>query len=414
MPRFYILILAFSVLLARAENWPCFRGPTRQGESSETGLPIEWSEFSNILWKATVPGEAWSSPIVWEDNVLVTTATDGGTHCHVICFDRPNGRILWARQVLEQAPLHKEGKNSYATPTPVTDGAAVFAVFGDGSLVALSSVGQVLWQNRDVKFYSQHGLGASPILHDDLLIMPYDGSSQEGDKTVGWQKPWEKSFLLALDKRTGKPRWKGERGPSRIAHVTPNIFKQDGKEYLVSGAGDVVQGFELATGKRLWSVTSKGEGVVPSIVIGGNLIYSASGFGDPAIRAVVPPAREGEEPKIAWEQKKGVPSLSSFVYKKPYLFAITDGGIASCLKADTGEIVWTERVGGKHSASPVVAENRIYFLSEEGETTVIEAGPHYKVIARNKLGGPVQASMALSHKQLFIRSGQHLYCIGKP
>lgn len=376
-------------------------------------MPTSWSEHSNVVWKATVPGDAWSSPIVWRDNVYVTTTTENGTLCHVLCFERLNGKILWARQVFEQTPLRKEGKNSYATPTPVTDGDRVFAVFGDGSIVALTSNGRVLWENRDVKFYSQHGLGSSPVLHGDLLIMAYDGSSQGADKKVGWQTPWDQSSIVALDKTNGKLRWKAQRGLSRIAHVTPNILKQNGKELLISGAGDVVQGFDLATGQRLWSATSKGEGVVPSIVIGNGLIFSASGYGDPAIRAVRPPARPGEEAQIAWEQKKGVPAISSFVHKSPYLFAITDGGIASCLKSDTGEIVWQERVGGKHAASPIIAENRIYFLSEEGETTIIEAGPQFNVVARNKLAGPIQASMAVSQKQLYIRAQNHLYCIGK-
>lgn len=399
--------------ITRAENWPGFRGPSRQGVSSEIRVPLEWNEKTNVVWRATIPGEGWSSPIVWEKDVFVTTTTENGIKCHLICFQREDGKILWARQLFEQVPLKKEGRNSYATPTPVTDGTTVFAVFGDGSVGAVSVNGQVRWQHREVKFYSQHGLGASPLLHGDLLIMPYDGSSQGNDKKVGWQSQWDQGFILALDKKTGKERWRGKRGLSRIAHVTPNIYKGNGREYLVSGAGDVVQGFDLKSGERLWSVESKGEGVVPSIVVGDGLVFTGSGFGDPAIRAIALPKAD-QPAAVAWELKKGVPMVTSMLYARPYLYAITDGGIASCLKAENGEVVWSERVGGQHSSSPVLADGRIYFLAEDGTSTVIEAGPKYLPVATNKLDDTTfKASMAVSERRLFIRGEKFLYSIGK-
>src|SRR5688572_18486433 len=156
-------VLLLAAIFARAENWPRFRGPTGQGTSSEKNLPQNWSTDSNIVWKTAVPGEGWSSPIVWNDKIFVTSATDRGTKCHVLCLDRKSGKILWDKEVFEQVPLRKEGKNSYATPTPVTEGQRVYAVFGDGSVVALTFEGGLVWTNREVQFYSRHGLGSSPI-----------------------------------------------------------------------------------------------------------------------------------------------------------------------------------------------------------------------------------------------------------
>lgn len=408
------LALALISVSALAENWPYWRGPSRQGISKETGLPTQWSGDSNVVWKAEIPGEAWSSPIIHGDQIFVTTTTDSGVNCHILRINQVTGRVDWNKKVFEQTPLRKEQRNSYATPTPATDGERVFAVFGDGSVVAVSATnGDILWEHRGVKFYSQHGLGASPILHGDLLIMPFDASSTGENKRVGWQIPWDQSYLLAFDKKTGEIRWKAMRGQSRIAHVSPNIMHHEGRDILISGAGDVVQGFSLQDGKRLWSFYSQGEGVVPSIVIGDGVIFSVSGFEKPAIRAIRPPKKEGEEPELVWEQKKSVPMIPSLVLSEKHLFGITEGGVAICLNAADGEIVWQERIGGNHSASPVLAENHIYFTSEEGETTVIEAGPVFKVLARSALKEKVQASMAVSGKQILLRTAKHLYCLGK-
>jgi len=182
---------------ALAENWPQFRGPTHQGLSSETGVPLQWSTSSNIAWKIEIPGESWSSPIVWGDRVFVTTATDNGQSCHVLALSAKDGRVIWDKEVFQQVPRRKEGRNTYASPTPATDGERVYACFGDGSFVALSLSGEVLWTNRDFPFYGQHGLGSSPILYRDVLIMARDGSSEGEDKKLGWQKPWDQSYVLA-------------------------------------------------------------------------------------------------------------------------------------------------------------------------------------------------------------------------
>jgi outer membrane protein assembly factor BamB len=410
-----VALVLLSVPLIHAENWPQFRGPTGQGLSSETGVPVKWSANENVAWKTSLPGESWSSPIVWGDRVFLTTATDGGETCRVIALDRESGSLVWNKEVFKQVPRRKEARNSYATPTTATDGERVYACFGDGSFAALDLNGNVVWTNRSFPFYGQHGLATAPVLHEGLLIMARDGSSDGEDKKLGWQTPWDQASVLALDAKSGRARWIARRGLSRISHGTPLIWTaSDGRAQVVSEAGDVVQGFDVVTGERLWSSEVIGEGKVPSAVIGEGLVFTSGGWGGrDSIKAFKLGDRgDLKETNLAWEQKKGMPKVPSMIYVKPHLFAITDGGVAICLKADTGEIVWQERVGGNFSASPVAAEGRIYFVGDNGETTIVEAGPEFKVLAKNPLDEKVQASPAISQGRIFIRTEKNLFCIG--
>jgi outer membrane protein assembly factor BamB len=422
-----LALLTCCALSAAAENWPRFRGLTGQGLAVEQNLPTKWSATENVAWKTEIPGEGWSSPIVWGERVFVTCATERGAQCRVLCLDRKTGAVLWNRHVFDQMPLRKEGKNSYATPTPCTDGQRVYGVFGDGSVVALNFDGTVAWTNREVQFYSRHGLGASPILHGGLLIMPYDGSNRVNapgqwpnnppEERLGWQIPWDRSFLAALDVKTGRRVWTARRGLSRIAHVTPIVWTDGaGHPQLVSQGGDVVQGHDLKTGELIWTSEQQGEGLVPSPVIGGEVVLAASGWGGRESFKAFRLGGKGDlrETNLLWEQRKGLPKIPSPLHFNGHFFAVTEGGIATCYKAENGEIVWQERVGGNHSASPVLADGKIFFLSEEGETTIIEAGPEFKVLARNSVGEKCQASMAVSNGQLFIRSEKRLWCIGQP
>jgi outer membrane protein assembly factor BamB len=380
---------------------------------------------ASVSWKTPIPGEGWSSPILWGDRVFVTTTTEGDTRCHVLAIDRRTGRILWNTEVFQQQPLRKESKNSYATPTPVTDGQLVYAVFGNGSVAAVNMDGSVAWTNSEVSFYSRHGLGSSPILHGNLLIMPYDGSNHvsaagtwpnvSDNEKVGWQIPWEGAHIVALDTKTGERVWSTRRGLSRIAHVTPLIVNVDGSEQLISPAGDRIQGFDPKTGELIWSVYSQGEGVTPSPAYGNGLLFTASGFEKTTLRTVKLGGARGDvtDTHIAWEERKGVPNQPSLLHVAPYVYAISDGGVVTCYQAKDGEIVYQERVGGNHSASPVYADEHIYFLSEEGEITVIKSGPKFEIIARKPLEERSQASIAVSQGNLFVRTQNHLHCISK-
>ena len=413
-----ILLSAVLVLIsfnsAMAENWPCFRGPTRQGISHEKDIPTKWSQTSNILWKTPIPGVGWSSPVVFDDRVFVTTATNEGASFRLLCLDRLTGTVLWNKQVHRQKPGNKQKFNSYATCTPATDGRYIYVMAFDGTIAAVSNEGNIIWTHQEFEYYSEHGLAVSPVLYKDLLIVPFDGSSTGPDKKLGWQKPWDKGLVLAVDKKTGKVQWRGRRGSSRIAHVTPQILSENGRDQLVSSAGDVVQGFDLNTGRRIWTVANSGEGVVPSIVIGDGLIFATSGFGNSAIRAIRTGGK-GDVTKthIAWESTEDVTKVPSMLYAKPFLFLLTETGVAKCLRASTGEEIWRERLGGKHSASPIWVDGKIYFLSDKGKTTVIRAGGEFEILAENELNEKCIASPAVSQKQIFIRSEKNIYCIGR-
>ena len=379
-------------------DWPCFRGPSRQGLATTGTIPVQWDKPA---WSVDVPGEGWSSPVVAHGRVILTTATESGHSCHVLAYDAVSGKLLWDREVFRIQPGFKEAKNSYATPTAVADAKRIYTVFGDGSFAALDYSGKLLWLNRDYPHYSQHGLGASPILANGLLIMPRDGSNDQEDKKLGWQIPWDRSFVVALDAATGKQRWKTGRVSSRIAHASPTLLGSR----VISSAGDVVQAMDAVTGSLLWSARSEGEGVVPSAVTGGGLIYTCSGFGKPTIRA------HHEDGTPAWEQTRGVPMISSLLYHDGLLYSITQNGIAWCFRASTGEVVWQGRVGGSHSASPILANGHLYFSSEEGEVTVIAAGPEFRVVARNALGDKMQASPAVSGGTLYLRTQSRLLAV---
>jgi outer membrane protein assembly factor BamB len=417
MKRVLSVILPLMLVGAHAENWPQFRGPNSQGRSSETGVALVWSATENVAWKTPLPGQSWSSPIVWQDTVFVTTATDEGRSCRVLALDRKKGKIHWDREVFQQSLLgRKEGRNTFATPTPATDGERVYACFFDGSFAALDFGSKVLWTNRDYPFYSQHGLGTSPILQGDLLIMARDGSSNGDDKALGWQRPWDQAFLIALDAKSGQERWKARRGLSRISHCVPTIWAApDGSAQVVSEAGDVVQGFDVRTGERRWSSQVIGEGKVPSTVIGGGLVFTAGGWGGRESIKAFKLGGQGElgTNNLVWELKGSMPKVPSMLYVAGRLFAITDTGTASCIVADTGEVLWKEKLSGNYSASPIAVEGRIYFTSDSGETTVVPAAPRFEVLARNPINEKVQASLAVSQGQIFIRTESNLLAIGK-
>jgi outer membrane protein assembly factor BamB len=421
---FLFSIFGYATLNAQSiENWAQFRGPNGQGISSATGLPERWSATENITWKTPIPGEGWSSPIVWNNHIFLTTTTEEGKNCHVIAVDRLTGRILWDKIVFTQnTNQQRHDMNSYATPTPVTDGQLVYAVFSGGGMAALDFNGNVSWLNQQLDFYSQHGKSVSPILYGDMMILAVNHSNQEEgvDRRAGWQLPWDKSFLLALDKSTGRERWRTLRGMSRIAHSTPVIMQVNGRDQIISVVGDVIQGFNPSDGRLLWTVDSDGEPCVPTPAIGEGLIYSAPTGGAP-IRAVRPTGQGNvTATHIAWERshQNTTPMMSSFLYVKPYLYTCSNITF-SCLDATTGDLLWQLPIRtGALNPSPVYADGKIYILSEQGTTTVLRPSNDRttpaEIIATNQLDDPTtRGSMAVYGKQLFIRTANTLWCIGR-
>jgi outer membrane protein assembly factor BamB len=402
---------------ASAENWPQFRGPTGQGISGETGLPVKWSETENIAWKTPIPYAGWSSPIVFGDRVFVTGTSEDGVSCHILCLDRVTGKILWDTEVLRQVPGVCDRRNSHATSTPATDGERVYAFFSSASAAAVTFDGKVAWTKRDIKFHAIYGLASSPMQYDDLLIMNFDGTDPETDD--GHTRAWDKSYVLALDKATGKETWKARRGMSRVAYSTPIVVDAGGASQLITCAGDVIQALDPLTGGNIWWATHRGEGLVPSPVSGDGMVFATSAFptnvpeGE-AVRAFRL-GGNGDVTKthLAWSHRPGMSKIPSMVFANHALFQINESGVLTCMKGSSGEVLWRERLRGPFSASPVWADGKVHLLSETGKTTVVEDGPQFKVVAENDLDEKCCASPAVSQGQIFIRTENHLFAIGR-
>ena len=421
---FVLLFLSVPVLAQEPEQWSRLRGPNGQGISTATGLPTHWSDTENIAWKCPIPGEGWSSPVIWNDHIFLTTATDGGKECRVIAVNRKDGKILWNQSVFTQELKMQHERNSRATPTPVTDGQRVYAVFPNGHFVALDFAGNVVWKNTELNFYSQHGFGASPIVYGDLLIAPInpsiDPSNNPNDEPVrnGWQLPWDRSYLWALDKNTGKERWKTMRGMSRISHSTPVVIQVNGKEQIVSMVGDVIQGFEPATGTLIWTVQNSGEPAVPIPAIGEGMVFMCPSPGSPIFGIKTDGQGDVTDTHVVWRLSQHFPMTSSFLYVKPCLYVATERNSFVALHAETGKVLWERRLQGRPDSSPIFADGKIYVTTHEGVTTVFKPNADPKVpaeiIATNEIGETtVQATLAIAGKQIFIRTDKELWCVGK-
>jgi outer membrane protein assembly factor BamB len=387
----------------RAEEWPQFRGPSGQGHSSETGLPLSWSESQNVVWKTPVPGSGWSSPVVAGGRIWLTTAVkDKGASLRVLAFDAESGRALVNTQVFRARhadPLN--AKNTLASPTPIVDGDRVYVHFGADGTAALNAAGDILWTIR-LSYDSQHGNGGSPTLYHGLLIVSCDGSDE--------------AFVAAIDTQTGKIRWKtSRRQPWEQAYTTPLVIRVGDRDQIVSVGAYRAAAYDPDSGKEIWRVSyADGFSNVPRPVFGHGLVYIATGFQQPTLLAVrADGTGDVTKTHVAWTLRRGAPLTPSPLIVGDELYVVNDGGIATCLDALTGSIHWQQRLGGNFSASPVFADGRIYFLSEEGVATVIAPGKEFKRLGANTLDGATLASIAVSGGSLFIRSHSHLYRIAQ-
>jgi outer membrane protein assembly factor BamB len=395
-----VLVAALSTSVA-AEDWPEFRGPTGQGHSIERGLPLEWDESKNVVWKTPVPGRGWSSPVVANGRVWLTTATeDGGGSLRLLSFDVATGRLDTDTEVFTvRGSRSPNPKNSRASPTPIVEGDRVYVHFGADGTAAVTTDGKVAWKVV-LTYQSQHGNGGSPALYQDLLIVNCDG----GDE----------AFVVALDKATGRVRWRTPRRyPYDQSYTTPLVINVNGSDQLVSIGAYRAAAYEPRTGREIWRVSyGSGFSNVPRPVHGHGLVYIATGFQQPTLLAV----RTGgtgdvTRSHVAWTMTRQAPYTPSVLLVGDELYVVSDIGIATCLDARTGATHWMQRLGGNYSASPIYADGRIYFLNEEGTATVLAPGREFRVLARNTLDGSTLASIAVSNGSLFIRSDTHLYRI---
>jgi len=398
------LLIALIASPAVAQDWPQFRGPSGQGHSTEKDLPAEWSESKNILWKIPIQGLGWSSPVVGGGRIWLTSALDGrtGASLRAFAFDVETGRELVNVEVFRigEDQFTNNPKNSDASPTPIIDGDRAYVHYGANGTAALSATGEIIWKTR-LPYQSQHGDGGSPTLYGDLLIVSCDGGDQ--------------AYIVALDKKTGKTRWKTpRREPWDQAYSTPLVIRVGDRDEVVSVGAYRAAAYDPQNGREIWRVNYEdGFSNVPRPVYGHGLVFIATGFQQPTLLAVrVDGSGDVTKSHIAWTLRRQAPLTPSPLLVGDELYVVSDIGIATCLDAKTGETRWQARLAGNYSASPVYADGRIYFLSEEGVATVIAPGKEFNRLATASLNGATLASMAVSGGSIFIRSDTSLYRIG--
>ena len=383
---------------ARAEDVPQFRGKGASGVSKAKGLPLTWNEKDNIRWKAALPGRGLSNPVIAAGRVYVTACTRvNQDRLHVLCYDEGSGKQLWERQFWATGTTQCHPKTNMAAPTPITDGERVYALFATGDLACLTKTGDLLWYRSLVGDYptigNNVGMAASPTISGDMILVAMENVGE--------------SFLAGVDKNTGMNSWRVER-PRGINWVTPLVLGKGGQaEVVVQGPGDLTA-YDVATGKKKWAVTDQSFGTIPSPVFAEGKVFTASGK-----FFAIEPGSAKSEPKIVWQSGKLSTGYTSPIAHEGRVYALSSRGVLSCADATTGKTLWDLRAEGNYSASPLHADGKLYLVSEEGTTTVVEPGAHEgKIVATNALPETFLASPVASGSALFLRSDKHLYCVG--
>ena len=415
------LLAIFSPSIVRADDWPQWRGPYGTGVSHEKDVPSQWSHEKNVVWKAPLRGLGSASPIVWGDRIFLTSqigrgpvrqfrrskesvTASGTVRFQVQAFHRSDGRLLWEHEMEREGRLEpSHDKNNMASSSCVTDGALVYAWFGTGQLVALGIDGGLVWKRHIGNDYSafeiRWGHASSPVLYKDLVILLCDHTPA--------------SYLLALDKRTGRERWKVDRGSGLRSYSTPLVVRASQGDELIVNSNRRIDSYRPSTGEWLWSAGEENRVTVPKPVYQDEVIYTSRGYRSGPYMAIRTGGRgDVSQTHVEWRVATGAPYVSSLLYYQGLIYMASEQGIVSCIDASSGDTVWRERLGGVFSASPVAAAGKIYLLNEEGETIVLRAGRDPEVLERNELNERCLASPAISAGQIFIRSDQHLICIG--
>ncbi|MCX8156536.1 MAG: PQQ-binding-like beta-propeller repeat protein [Verrucomicrobiae bacterium] len=400
--------------------WPEFRGPTGDGHAPKTARPpATWSETANVRWKTAIHDKGWSSPVIWDNQIWLTTAAENGTRLYAVCVDAASGKILHDLLLFEvETPQYCHPFNSYASPTPAMEAGRVYVTFGAPGTAAVDTrTGKVLWTRRDFQCNHYRGAGSSPILYQNLLILHFDGSDHQ--------------YVVALHKDTGQTVWRVNRsidfqdlgadgkpfmeGDLRKAFATPQVVTLQGRPLLISQGAKAQYAYDPLTGKEFWRFEERScHSASGRPLYGNGLLYMTCGFSRGTLLALRPDPQDPTRPPAeAWKTNRSMPSKPSPLLVGDLIFVVDDGGLASCLDALTGQEIWRERIGGNYSASPlyVPATGLIYFFSEDGKTTVIKAGRQFEKVAENRLPAGFMASPAVVGNALILRTRTHLYRI---
>lgn len=402
---FSLVMTCLTATLPAQSNWPEYRGPNGDGQAPDANLPVAIDE-AVVKWQTPIHGKGWSSPVVWGDQIWLTTATKDGTKMYAICVDRQSGKVIHDLLLLENAePAFCHPLNSYATPTPIVEAGRVYIHFGSYLTTCLDSrSGEVLWKRLDLECDHHRGPASSPILHDGKLFVAYDG--------------FDVQYVVALDKNTGETVWKQNRnieygtdnGDRMKAYCTAHVIDVAGKPQLICPSAAATVAYNPADGKTLWKVYHQGMNASARPLYGQGLVFITNGMGS---MVAVKPTGSGDvtATHIAWSDQKGVAKKSSQLLIDGLLYMTSDDGIVTCREPETGDIVWQKRAKGDYAASPIYADGRIYLFSMDGDITTLEPGRKYNRLAETKLGDGFMASPAIVNDQMILRSKSTLYSV---
>lgn len=427
LPVILSLALASALPLPAAENFPEFRGPQGNGHALAKGLPTQWSESHNVAWKVPVHGKGWSSPVIWGDQLWLTTADEVGggklpdsvkgaprenpitsVTLYALAFHTRTGKLLHDLKLATIAnPPYCHPFNSYASPTPAIEEGRLYAHFGSlGTWCLDTHTGQVVWQRRDLPCDHFRGPASSPALHDGKLFLIFDGVDLQ--------------YVVALDKATGKTVWKTDRNIKYKnsnpdywkAYATPQILEINGRKHLVCPSAECTIAYDPQTGQELWRLTHGGMNASARPVKIDNLLYLTTGHSGRLLALNLQDLHGSlTDQQAAWIATRNVPTRPSLLPVGDILILVSDSGIASALDARTGAVHWTERLDGEFSASPLLADGRVYLANQTGKSFVIEPGKSFNLVAENKLDAGCMASPVAVGDSLFLRTKTHLYCL---
>jgi outer membrane protein assembly factor BamB len=391
------------------DNWPQFLGPNGDSHAPAAQLPTDWSDSKNIKWKTDIHGQGWSSPVIWKNQIWLSTANENGKAFYAICLDKNSGKMIHDIKLFtEEEPRFKHAFNSYASPTPVIQEDRVYIHFGSYGTAAIdTSSGKVLWSRTDLECDHFRGPGSSPILYRDLLISHYDGADVQ--------------YVIAMDKKTGRTVWKKDRdikygtdnGDIKKAYSTPSIFNIDGVDQLISPSSKATLALDPLTGEEYWRITYGEFSATARPQYFNGRFFINTGFSKAQLIAVTA-GGSGDitDSHIVWAAKKAIGSKPSQIVVDGLVFSAADkGGIVACIDAKTGKYHWTERIGGEFTSSPLFANGNVYFFDQSGKTTIVKASAKFEVVAKNNLPDGFMASPAVSGNALFLRSKKSLYRI---
>lgn len=396
-----VIILGSSI--GAAENWPGWRGPRGDGSTeNDPRIPTNWSLPEDVVWKTPLPGKGHASPIIWEDRIFTVAALEGSQERVLICIDRPSGKTLWQKTVLKSPIERIHQLNSLASSTPVTDGKYVYVSFLDENemfIAAYDFAGEKLWERRPGIFSSIHGYCSSPILWKEKLIINGDHDGE--------------AYLVALDRANGKTIWKTPRPNKTRSYCTPIIREIDGRTQMILSGSKSVASYDPDSGAQHWIIDGPTEQFVASLVYNGELLFMTCGFPERHMLAIRPDGKGNvTDSHIVWRTTRSASYVPSPLAIGKYFLVVSDGGVASCFLADSGDSMWNERLPRRHSASAIAANGLAYFLSDQGVMSVIRPGENFDLVAQSELGEECNASPAVYDGKFYIRCDKHLFCIG--